>query len=391
MSGATDFTDRPRAPRAGEEIDAAKLAAWLGPRVEGLEGPLAIEQFPSGHSNLTYRVRSAAGDREVVLRRPPFGTTVKTAHDMGREHRILSRLDAVFPLAPRALALCDDASVIGAPFYVMERVCGVILRGTRPPRGLEIAPAVMRGVSEALADGLAALHAVDWRAAGLADLGHPDGYVLRQVRGWTERYRAARTDDLPDVERAAAWLAANAPPESGAALIHGDWKYDNLVLDPQSLSSSGGPAARCSGESATRPAPPSSPQIRAVLDWEMATIGDPLMDLGTTLGYWIDPDDAEELCALPLGPTLLPGNLTRRELVERYAARTGRAVGRAEALFYYVYGLVKVIGIAQQIYFRFKKGLTRDERFATFGVAVLILGRAAARAIERGRVAAGGA
>ncbi|HVY61105.1 MAG TPA: phosphotransferase family protein [Planctomycetota bacterium] len=354
------LTDEPRAVRAGEELDAAKLAAFLGPRLD-LTRPIEIQQFPSGHSNLTYLLRS--GDRELVLRRPPFGSQVKTAHDMGREHRILSRLPDAYPLAPRALLICEDLDVIGAPFYVMERVRGVILRGARPPKGLDLPPATMRAISEAAVDGLAALHAVDAARAGLGDLGRPEGYVRRQVEGWTERYRRARTDELPEVERAADWLAAHLPGERAAALIHNDWKYDNLVLD------AGDPR-----------------RIRAVLDWEMATIGDPLMDLGTTLGYWVDADDPEELRALPLGPTTIPGNLARREVVARYAERSGRAVSDAEALFYYVYGLFKVAGIAQQIYFRYSKGLTKDERFAALILAVAALGRQAARAIERGRI-----
>ena len=361
-----DFLDNPRSVRPGEELDAAKLAAFLGPRLN-LTGPLAIQQFPSGHSNLTYLLTSGEeegkGAREWVLRRPPFGSKVKTAHDMGREHRILSRLHEVYPRAPRALLHCDDLTVIGAPFFVMERVRGVVLRGTRPPKGLEIPVATMRAISEAAIDNLADLHAIDPRAANLGDLGHGEGYVERQVRGWTERYRAARTDDIPEVERAADWLAAHLPRESGAALVHNDYKYDNLVLDAADLA-----------------------QVRAVLDWEMATVGDPLMDLGTTLGYWIDPDDPEDMRLLPLGPTLLPGNLSRREVVGRYGARTGRAFPADAALFYYVYGVFKVIGIAQQIYARYARGLTKDERFAGMILAVAVLGRQAVRAIERGRI-----
>jgi aminoglycoside phosphotransferase (APT) family kinase protein len=206
---------------------------------------------------------------------------------------------------------------------------------------------------------------VDYRAAGLEDLGRPEGYAARQVEGWTERWRKSRTDDVPDLDRAAAWLAANLPPESpaesGAALIHNDYKYDNLVLHPQDLG-----------------------RIVAVLDWEMATLGDPLMDLGTSLGYWMDPDDAPELRLLPGGPTTLPGNLSRGEVVERYAARSGRDV--SDILFYYVHGLFKIATIAQQIYFRYRQGLTHDERFANLIGAVKILGRTASRAMETRRI-----
>jgi aminoglycoside phosphotransferase (APT) family kinase protein len=356
MSAPVDST---RPVRAGEELNASSLALWLRERIDGVEGPVEIEQFPGGHSNLTYLLRF--GDRELVLRRPPFGSKVKTAHDMGREHRILSRLHAVYPKAPRALLHCDDPEVVGAPFYIMERVRGVILRHQKAPKGMELSPETMRALSEAAVDGLADLHAVDYDAAGLGDLGRPEGYVARQVKGWSERWRNARTDDVPDVDRAAAWLAANQPPERGAALIHNDYKYDNLVLHPEDLS-----------------------RIVAVLDWEMATIGDPLMDLGTSLGYWMDPDDSPERLLLPAGPTTLAGNLNRAEVVERYAARSGRDV--SDILFYYVFGLFKIAVIAQQIYYRYHQGLTRDERFAAMIDAVKILGATASKALATGRI-----
>jgi aminoglycoside phosphotransferase (APT) family kinase protein len=351
--------DSAGAVRAGEEIDAAALSAWLKDRLLGIEEPVAVEQFPGGHSNLTYLLRF--GDSELVLRRPPYGSQVKTAHDMGREYRVLSRLHAAYPKAPKALLHCDDPAVIGAPFYVMERVRGVILRHPRAPAGIDLPPERMRAISEAAVDGLAELHAVDWRAAGLEELGRPEGYVARQVEGWADRWRKARTDDVPDLDRAAAWLAAHLPEESGAALIHNDYKYDNLVLHSRELE-----------------------RIVAVLDWEMATIGDPLMDLGTTLGYWMDPDDAPGLRLLPGGPTTLPGNLGRAEIVERYATRTGRDV--SHIVFYYVYGLFKIAVIAQQIYSRYKEGLTRDERFASLIGAVRLLGTTASQAIAKERI-----
>src|SRR6185295_4756880 len=351
--------DSPRPVRPGEELNAAALAVWLKERLPGTEGPVEIEQFPGGHSNLTYLLR--LGGRELVLRRPPFGSKVKTAHDMGREFRVLSRLYAAYPKAPRALLHCDDPQVIGAPFYVMERVRGIVLRHQKAPPGIDLSPNRMRAISEAAVDGLADLHAVDYEAVGLGDLGHPEGYVSRQVEGWTSRWQAARTDDVPDLDRAAAWLAANRPPEHGAALLHNDYKYDNLVLHPEELT-----------------------RIVAVLDWEMSTVGDPLMDLGSSLGYWMDPDDAPELLLLPAGPTTLPGNLRRAEVVHRYSNRSGRDV--SNILFYYVYGLFKIAVIAQQIYYRYRQGLTRDERFASMIGAVRILGRTAAQAIERGRI-----
>ena len=351
--------DAAKPVRSGEELDLARLEPYLRERLPPWDGPLTIAQFPGGHSNLTYLLE--LGGRPIVLRRPPFGSKVKSAHDMGREHRILSRLYAVYDKAPRALLYCQDLTVIGAPFYLMERVEGVVLRGPRP-KGVNLDEATMRRISENTVDGLAELHAVDYAAAGLGDLGRPEGYVARQVSGWSERYVKSRTDDIPEMESVARWLAEHQPMRAPAAtLIHNDFKYDNLVLDAADLT-----------------------RISAVLDWEMATIGDPLMDLGTTLGYWIDPDDGEPMRLLPFGPASLPGNLRRLEVVERYAARTGRDVG--DVLFYYAYATFKVAVIVQQIYYRYKQGLTHDERFASMISGVQILAWQAARAIERGRI-----
>ena len=349
--------DTPGAVRPGEELDLDRLAAYLR-EVVGLSGEVAVEQFGSGYSNLTYLVR--CGREELVLRRPPAGSTVKTAHDMGREHRILSRLHPVYPLAPRPVALCEDPAVLGVPFYLMERVPGVILRG-RLPAGLELPPGTARGLAEALVDNLATLHVLDWRAAGLADLGHPEGYAARQARGWAERWRGSRTDEVPEVDAVAAWLQANVPAEAGASVVHNDYKHDNLVLDPADLT-----------------------RLRAVLDWEMATIGDPLLDLGTTLGYWVEAGDPEPLRRLAFGPTALPGTPTRQEIADRYATASGRHLG--DLGWYYAFGLFKIAVIAQQIYYRWKQGLTKDPRFAHLPVAIRVLGAQAERVAESGRV-----
>jgi aminoglycoside phosphotransferase (APT) family kinase protein len=343
------------AVRPGEDLPVAALEAYLAAHLPDAAGPLAVEQFPHGHSNLTYLLR--AGDREFVLRRPPFGNQVKTAHNMGREYRVLSKLSAVYPPAPRPYVYCDDEGVIGAPFYVMERRRGVILRGA----DAALDPPTARRLGEALTDNLALLHSLDYKAAGLADLGKPEGYVARQVTGWVNRYVNARTDDHPEVERVARWLADSMPTESGAALIHNDYKYDNLILDPADPT-----------------------RIVAVLDWEMATVGDPLMDLGTTLGYWVEPGDPEAMHATAAGPTAVPGSLTRRELAARYSERTGRDV--SGVLFYYCFGLYKIAVIVQQIYARYVRGHTRDERFARLNDWVATLGRQAALALDRGHV-----
>jgi len=351
--------DAPRAMRSGEELDREKLGAFL--RAKGIEGDVTIEQFPGGHSNLTYLVR--AGERELVLRRPPFGNRVKTAHDMGREYRILSRLSAAYPQAPHAILACDDDAVIGAPFYLMERVRGVVLRRALP-KGLTLSKETARRLSSSFVDGLVALHAVDAKAVGLADLGKPEGYIERQVSGWTKRYRDAKTDEIDAMDRVAAWLAARvdeAQREVRAAVIHNDYKFDNLVLDADDL-----------------------PTIRGVLDWEMSTLGDPLMDLGTALGYWVQEGDSDEIRGFAFGPTALPGMMTRAELAARYGAATGRDV--SNMLFFFVFALFKTAGVAQQIYWRFHQGLTKDERFGAFIMGVRILAAEAERAIARGAI-----
>ena len=351
--------DGARAPRAGEELDTAALAAWLADHVDGARGqPIDVQQFPGGHSNLTYLV--TVGERELVLRRPPVGSKVKSAHDMGREVRVLSRLAPAWPPAPRPIASCEDPSVIGSPFYLMERKRGVILR-REPPAGLVIDAKAARRLSELLVDGLAELHAIDYAAIGLGDLGKPDGYVERQVRGWTERYAGSRTDDIAVVDHVAGWLAANMPSSPAPALIHNDYKYDNIVLDGGDLT-----------------------RIVGVLDWEMATVGDPLMDLGTSLAYWVEATDPPGMIAMRFGPTTLPGMMTRAEIAARYAERTGRAVDRI--VFYHAFGLFKTAVVAQQIYWRWKQGLTRDPRFEPFLMAVGALCQQAAAAIDRERI-----
>ena len=353
-----ELLDQPQRIRPGEELDAGKLEAWLRQALPEVNGSLEITQFPKGYSNLTYLLR--IGERELVLRRPPFGAKIKTAHDMGREFRILSHLVPVYPKVPRPLAFCEDESVLGASFYLMERVRGVILR-TKPPEGLELTPALMRRISENFVDNLAEIHAVDYISAGLGELGKPEGYVTRQVDGWIKRYKNARTDDIPEMERLASWLVEHKPAEAGGCLIHNDYKYDNLILDPQDCT-----------------------QIKAVLDWEMATLGDPLMDLGSTLGYWVDADDPEDWQQQSFGLTTRPGNLNREQLVDRYVAKSGRPVGAA--VFYHAYGLFKIAVIVQQIYARYKQGLTQDARFAGLINLVRAASKTACLAIEKKRI-----
>ena len=351
--------DEPAEARADERLDTERLRPFLEKSFPGETGPISVLQFQRGHSNLTYLVKMGSG--AAVLRRPPFGVTVKSAHDMKREFTILSAVQGFYPKAPRPIAFCDDEQVLGSRFYLMERMEGVVFRGDTPPPGVLFTPDLLRRSSTALVDNLADLHAVDFDAAGLSSMGRPHGYVDRQVKGWTERYAKAKTDEIPEVESAASWLAANMPAETRAALIHNDYKYDNVMFDPNDLS-----------------------RIVAVLDWEMATIGDPLMDLGGLLGYWIDADDPRELRARPYGPTFLPGSLSRVQIVERYEQRTGRAA--ANILFYYVFALLKIAVILQQIYKRFVEGKTRDPRFGALLQSVRLLSAQSVRALDKGRI-----
>jgi aminoglycoside phosphotransferase (APT) family kinase protein len=349
-----DLRDHPGAVRRGEELDVATLEPFLRGSFSSSAGPLVVEQFPSGHSNLTYLLR--LGEREMVLRRPPYGSKVKSAHDMGREYRVLSKLHSAYPVVPKVLLYCDDLSILGAPFYLMEPIRGIIIRRD-PPGGLPFAAETARRLSESFVENLVRLHALDFAAIGLGDLGKPQGYLERQVRGWTERYYGSRSHELPEVERISAWLKDHMPATSEATLIHNDYKYDNLVLDPGDIT-----------------------RIAGVLDWEMATVGDPLSDLGTSLAYWVDPQDPEELQRIRWCPSTYPGSMTRAQLVERYARMTGRDV--SQMAFYLAFARLKLAVIVQQIYYRYYQGLTKDSRFASMPELVKVLLRASLLSAE---------
>ncbi|WP_277963624.1 phosphotransferase family protein [Pseudomonas sp. RIT-To-2] len=333
------LTDQSTAVRNGEELDAARIDPYLKAQIPGLTGTPVISQFPGGASNLTYLVTYP--DQEFVLRRPPFGHKAKSAHDMGREYRILNQLNAGFPYCPKAYAHCTDESVIGAEFYVMERVKGIILRSDIPAElGLD------RQKTSALChnfiDKFVDLHKVDYAACGLADLGKPEGYVARQISGWTDRYDKARTPDAPAWDSVKAWLADKQPADHPKpAIVHNDYRFDNVILDARDPM-----------------------QIIGVLDWELTTLGDPLMDLGNTLAYWIQADDPAPVQLMRRQPSHAPGMLTRREFVDYYAERAGIQVDNFD--FYYTYGLFRLAGIVQQIYYRFFHGQTQDKRFAQF-------------------------
>ena len=342
--------DTAQAIRNGEGLDEGALYECLRSEIQGLSGPMTVAQFPSGFSNLTYLVR--VGGTEMVLRRPPLGAKIKSAHDMGREYRILKALRPHFPYCPEPLYYTEDPKVMGCPFYVMERMEGIILRKDLPA-DLSYTPAQAKTLCETLLDVQVALHGIDVEGAGLEFLGKPQGYVKRQVEGWSRRYRNACTDDAPDFEGVMAWLEAKMPADtSHPTIVHNDYKLDNIVL------------------SETHPM-----SIIGVLDWEMATYGDPLMDLGNSLAYWVEKGDPEEFQMMRLMPTDMAGALTRAELVERYGRLTGMDVSGFD--YYHCFGLFRLAVIAQQIYQRYSKGLTRDKRFAMLIFAVQVLERAA--------------
>ena len=349
--------DKPAEVREGEAFDVGRMETFIKDNIPGLDGALSVKQFPSGFSNLTYMLK--IGDRELVMRRPPFGKKAKTAHDMSREYRILRSLKPVFPYVPEPLLYCDDPEVIGSTFYIMERFRGIILRRNFP-RGLHLSEEEAAGLCENWVDVLVTLHGFDYKKIGLGDFGKPDGYVRRQVEGWSARYRDAYTDDAPDFEEVMQWLHAHMPDDSPAAcVVHNDYKFDNVVLAPDNLS-----------------------KIIGVLDWEMATIGDPLMDLGASLAYWVTSEDSEEVQMIRTLPTVSPGMLNREQLVESYLSKTGRTLSSFD--FYLCFGLFRLAVIAQQIYYRFYHGQTRDERFGMLIVAVQVLERAAVKIMREG-------
>jgi aminoglycoside phosphotransferase (APT) family kinase protein len=335
--------------RPGEEIDVARVEEYLRDKLPGGSGPLAIWQFPGGHANLTYLLRYP--EAEYVLRRPPPGDLPASAHDMGREYRVLSVLHRAFVPAPRAFVFCDDRAVIGVPFFVMERRRGIVVRREVPPAfGGGRDPVANRKLSEAMIDTMVEFHAVDAAAAGLETLGKPDGYLARQVKGWTERWERARTRPVPVADEVLAWLSARLPASPPPTLVHNDWRLDNMAVaadDP----------GRCV----------------AVYDWDMCTRGDPFTDLGTLLSSWFE--EGEEYAFLASMPSRVPGFMTRAEAVERYGLKSGRDVRGVP--YYYVFGLFKMAVIVQQLYYRYHKGQTQDARMANGeDVAVGLIERA---------------
>ena len=353
---STFSEDLPKKVRNGEELDLVKLKKYLLKINFDLND---VNQFPSGYSNLTYLLTS--GSKEYILRKPPFGAeSLKGGHDMFREFTVLKNLKSQFDLVPKVYHFCGDKSIIGSTFYLMERVKGNIIR---PNLSEENSPGkkIIREISKQMINTLSTLHNVDIKAANLTDLGKINGYNQRQVDGWIKRYYHSKTSTIDNMKFVAKWLKNNIPMESKASIIHNDFKYDNIVLDKENFS-----------------------RINAILDWEMATIGDPLMDLGTSLGYWVDNDDLPELKLFQLSATTLQGNPTREEFLHEYMLKSNTKIDNP--IFYYVFGLFKIAVIAQQIFFRYKKGYTKDKRFKLLELAVISLSVMAKQSIEKNRL-----
>ncbi len=328
--------------RKGEELSLEKLETYLRERIEDLGGsPLEIRQFGIGASNLTYELRS--GTWEAVLRRPPLGPVAPKAHDMGREYAILNELHSLFPLAPKPFLYCDDEDIIGSPFFVMERRHGVVL-DTEFPESCQPTPELCRQISETMVDKLVELHSIEYEATGLKEIGRPEGFMERQVKGWIGRYERAKTDDIPFVEELQKWMIDHLPVSPKPAIIHYDYKLNNVMFDSADLT-----------------------KMVGIFDWEMTTIGDPLADLGCALSYWTQDDDPIVL-RYGLGKpsvTVMPGFISRDQFIEAYAKKSERDVSQIH--FYQTFAYFKLAVICQQIYYRWKMGQTQDPRFAKFG------------------------
>lgn len=331
-----------RAVRPGEEIPQASIYEFLMEHnlINGSESITNIQQYATGYSNLTYLIQTGA--HEYVLRRPPFGA-IKRGHDMGREYKVLFGLNQGFTQAPKVFAYCEDPEIIGAPFYLMEKIEGIILN-RKTAEHLDLPPQEFKAIASVWLDTFVSLHSLDYESLGLSDLGKPDGYVQRQVTNWGKQYYQAATEDLPIADHVIQWLQDHQPSQYDHRLIHNDYKYDNVAFVDQSWE-----------------------QIGAILDWEMATLGDPLMDLGTSLAYWFIPTDHPMILKGWPSPTALPGNPGREDIVQQYTHKSGRSADHI--VFYYTYGLCKVAVIVQQIYYRYAKGLTQDPRFANLNQA----------------------
>ncbi|MBK5395929.1 phosphotransferase family protein [Pseudomonas sp. TH39(2020)] len=354
-SASRTVIDQGGAVRPGEELDVPAVDRWLKTQLDGLIGQPKVTQYSGGASNWTYRLEYP--DRDLILRRPPTGTKAAGAHDMAREYHIQQQLKSVYPVVPSMVALCQDQSVIGCDFYVMHRIAGIIPRANLP-RDLQFTAPRVRELCLNMLDQLVALHQVDYHQAGLENLGKGEGYCKRQVEGWDARYEKSLTWNVPSYRKVRAWLKANTPLDSKTCIIHNDWRFDNIVLSAQHPT-----------------------RVIGVLDWEMATLGDPLMDLGSMLAYWVQPDDNFLFRASRRQPTQLPGMLTRQEVIHYYQQKTGTTA--EHWLFYEIFGLFRLAVIIQQIYYRYHHKQTRNPAFKHFWLMGHALHRRCLRLIRQ--------
>ena len=337
-----DHTDKAKAVRPGEDLSTANLMEWLRGQDIGLFGVPKVTQYSGGASNWTYCLEFE--NTSLILRRAPAGTKAKGAHDMGREFKLQQALKPVYDYVPKVLAYCDDVNVLGSEFYLMEKLTGIIPRKNMP-QGLTLSPNECNSLCKHMLDSLIDLHSLDYRAAKLEHLGKGKGYASRQIQGWDQRYLKAKTWNVPGAARVRAWLNDNIPTQEHICVTHNDFRLDNLVLCPQTPT-----------------------RIIGVLDWELATLGDPLMDLGNSLAYWVEEQDDFMAKVIRRQPTHLPGMFTRKQVVEYYLNRTGMRCD--DFSFYEVYGLFRLAAIVQQIYYRYHHKQTRNPNFRFFWVFV---------------------
>ncbi|MDB4264780.1 phosphotransferase family protein [bacterium] len=345
--------------REGEEINDVKLKNFLLEKglITRVNTELKVKQFTNGYSNLTYLLQIE--DKEYVLRRPPFAAP-KRGHDMGREFKVLQHLNPVYNKSPKVYVFNEDSKIIGAPFYIMEKVNGEILTA-KSAFSKQVSPEQFKTISDTWVDAFVEFHDIDYKTAGLSELGRPEGYVERQVNNWGKQYLAAVTDEVPAAQKVMMWMSENQPKKYDHTLIHNDFKYDNVVFADDSWK-----------------------KISAVLDWEMCTLGDPLMDLGTSLGYWTTAGDPEFMKQGLPSPTVMKGNPSRTEIVQQYALKSGRNIDNLT--FYFAYGLFKIAVIAQQIYYRYKHGHTSDPKFANLNKASALCCNTAWQAIQKNQI-----
>lgn len=342
--------------RKGEELHVKNLKKFLLQYnlINDENSELIIRQFYNGYSNLTYLLN--VEDKEYVLRRPPFAAP-KRGHNMGREFKVLYNLHKVFDKAPAPYAYSEDVDILGAPFYLMKKVDGIILTANEA-KERQLSPDAFKTIADTWLDTYVELHDVDYKAAGLESLGNPEGYVERQVKNWGKQYLAAATEEVISAKKVMAWMEINQPKNYSFSLIHNDYKYDNVVFVDDQWK-----------------------KIAAILDWEMCTLGDPLMDLGTSLGYWTTAADADFLQQGLPSPTTMAGNPSRTEIVQQYALKSGREINNLT--FYFAYGLFKIAVIAQQIFYRYKHGHTSDPRFANLNKVSALCCNTAWNAIQK--------